>query len=206
MSSPRPAVPTGIRRGNPTAEASAECLAVRTIGVAIAIPEPFGGELQTWRETFGDPLARAIPTHVTLLGPIGVDPARLAAIEEHLRAVAEAEEPFEIHLRGTGTFRPLSPVVFVTLAEGLANCERVERQVRGGALEDRHLTFNYHPHVTVAHDLADAQLDNAFEKLSDYEARFRVWGFSLYEHGLDGVWRPQRDFSFGGAVPNPPEA
>jgi hypothetical protein len=24
-----------------------------------------------------------------------------------------------------------------------------------------------------------------------------VWGFSLYEHGLDGVWRPQDDFVFG---------
>lgn len=205
MSSPSPQVPAGdLLRGNPVAEATAELLTLRTIGVAIAIPEPFGSELQTWRETFGDPLARAIPTHVTLLPPTGVDTARLAVIEEHLRAVAEAEEPFEIHLRGTGSFRPLSPVVFVTLAEGVGNCERVEGLVRSGPLEDRPLTFSYHPHVTVAHDLAEAQLDRAFEKLSGYEARFPVWGFSLYEHGLDGVWRPQRDFSFGGAVPNPP--
>jgi 2'-5' RNA ligase len=195
MSSPPPAVPAGESSG-----------ALRTIGVAIAIPEPFGSELQTWREKFGDPLARAIPTHVTLLPPTAVEAHRLPEIEEHLRGVAEAEQPFELHLRGTGTFRPASPVVYVAVAEGVAGCERVERQVRQGPLMHRDLAFPYHPHVTVAHDLGDAQLDHAFDKLAGYEARFAVWGFSLYEHGLDGVWRPQRDFSFGGAAPNPPEA
>jgi hypothetical protein len=34
--------------------------------------------------------------------------------------------------------------------------------------------------------------------------RFPVWGFSLYEHGDDGVWRPQRDFIFGLPVPPGP--
>lgn len=178
--------------------------APRTIGVAIAIPEPFGSELQSWREKFGDPLARAIPTHVTLLPPTVVAAAALSEIEEHLRGVAETCEPFEIHLRGTGTFRPSSPVVFVTLAEGIAGCETLEAQVRSGPLAHRALEFLYHPHVTVAHDISDAALTRAFDKLAQYEARFAVWGFSLYEHGADAVWRPLRDFSFGGAVPNPP--
>jgi 2'-5' RNA ligase len=175
---------------------------MRTIGVAIAIPDPYGSELQAWREKFGDPLARAIPTHITLLPPTEVAAAALPAIEEHLRWVAEVEQPFEIHLRGTGTFRPVSPVVFIRLATGISNCERVERSVRSGPL-GRALKFNYHPHVTVAHDLCDELLDRAFETLSDYEARFEVWGFSLYEHGTDGVWRPQRDFCFGRPLPGP---
>jgi 2'-5' RNA ligase len=175
---------------------------LRTIGVAIAIPDPYGGELQAWREKFGDPLAAAIPTHVTLLPPTEVAPSDLPVIEVHLRRVAEVERPFEIHLRGTGTFRPVSPVVFVQLASGISDCERVESMVRSGPL-GRELKFNYHPHVTVAHDLCDEQLDRAFDTLSDYEARFEVWGFSLYEHGPDGVWRPQRDFCFGRPLPGP---
>jgi 2'-5' RNA ligase len=179
--------------------------AARTIGVSIPIPEPYGGELQSWRERFGDPLARQIPTHVTLLPPTVVKSAELAAIEEHLRKVAENEDPFEIHLRGTSSFRPLSPVVFVVLAKGIGNCERVQLAVHGGPLRNRELAFSYHPHVTVAHDLEDDALDRAFEKLANYEARFEVWGFSLYEHGADGIWRPQRDYTFGGAVPNPPD-
>jgi 2'-5' RNA ligase len=174
----------------------------RPIGVAIAIPEPWGAELQRWRRKFGDELAHAIPTHVTLLPPTVVDAARLPEIEAHLQAVAEAERRFTIHLRGTGTFRPVSPVVFIQLAEGIADCERVEAAVRSGPLR-RRLTFYYHPHVTVAHDLDEAALDRAFTELATYEARFEVWGFSLYEHGPDGVWRPQRDYSFGLATPGP---
>lgn len=178
---------------------------MRTIGVAIAIPEPFGSELQNWREHFGDPMANSIPTHVTLLPPTVVSAEALPEIEEHLRAVAERGTPFEILLRGTGTFRPASPVVFVTLAEGISGCEIVESRVRSGPLAHRELEFVYHPHVTVAHDISDEALSHAFDKLAQYEARFQVWGFSLYEHGLDGLWRPARDFSFGGAVPNAPD-
>lgn len=186
-----------IRAGDPDA-------GTRTIGVAIAIPDPYGSELQDWREHFGDPMARAIPTHITLLPPTPVPAEALTGIEEHLREIADAGQPFDIHLRGTGTFRPASPVVFVTLAGGISGCEILERQVRSGPLAHRSLEFGYHPHVTVAHDIADAALSHAFDKLAQYEAHFAVWGFSLYEHGADGVWRPQRDFSFGGAVPNPP--
>jgi 2'-5' RNA ligase len=170
---------------------------VRTIGVAIAIPEPHGRELQDWREHFGDPLARSIPTHVTLLPPTEVPDAALPSIEAHLSAIAAGSAPFDILLRGTGTFRPASPVVFVTLAEGISNCEILERQVRSGPLGHRELEFVYHPHVTVAHDIADEALSHAFDKLAQFEARFSVLGFSLYEHGSDGVWRPAVDFAFG---------
>jgi 2'-5' RNA ligase len=177
-------------------------LSERTIGVAIAIPEPYGSDLQSWREKFGDPLARAIPTHVTLLPPTEVYDRELPAIEEHLRTVAEAERPFEMHLRGTATFRPVSPVVFIQLVAGISDCERVERLVRSGPLY-REIKFNYHPHVTIAHDLPDHVLDQAFTRLASYEASFPVWGFSLYEHGPDGVWRPQRDFPLGRQLPGP---
>ena len=167
----------------------------RTIGVAVPIPAPYGPELQRRRESFGDPLAPAIPTHITLVPPIRVPAAALGEIEAHLAAVAAAGRPFSIHLRGTGTFRPISPVVFVALAVGIGECERLERAVRRGPL-DREPAFPYHPHVTVAHHLADDLLDRAFKDLAGYEARFPVWGFSLYEHGADGVWRPRRGFVF----------
>ena len=171
----------------------------RVIGVAVPIPEPWGEELQTWREQFGDPLADAIPTHVTLLPPTSVDADVFPDIEDHLRDVASSCQPFEIHLRGTGTFRPISPVVFVQLAAGIGGCERVEQRIRSGPLA-RELDFPYHPHVTVAHELPDDVLDQAYAALATYEARFPVWGFSLYEH-VDGVWRPQRDYAFGGPLP-----
>ena len=173
----------------------------RTIGVAISIPEPHGSQLQAYRQSYGDELAEAIPTHVTLLPPTVVQTVDLPDVDEHLRKVALAEQPFDVHLRGTGTFRPVSPVVFVQLARGIGDCERVEAQVRSGPLA-RELSFYYHPHVTVAHDLPEDVLDRAFTELAGYDARFPVWGFSLYEHGRDGVWRPQRDYPFGRPKPS----
>ena len=167
-----------------------------TIGVSIAVPHPHGDTLQRCREEFGDPLARAIPTHITILPPTTVPDQSRALLEDHLHDVCASTAPFEVHLRGTGTFRPVSPVVFVRLAAGIAECEVLEAAVRSGPVE-RQLEFTYHPHVTVAHHLADQALDHALESLRDFEARFVATGVHVYEHGRDEVWRPVSDFRFG---------
>ena len=170
----------------------------RTIGVAVSIPEPWGERLRSCRASFGDPGASTIPTHVTLLPPTPVAADHDCLVDKHLTEVAAAARPFDIHLRGTATFRPVSPVVFIQLVEGIGGCERLERAVRSGPLT-RALQFYYHPHVTVAHHLPDEALDRAFRELADFECRFRVEEFHLYEHGTDGVWRPRRSFRFGSA-------
>lgn len=169
---------------------------VVTVGVAVSVPEPYADELATWRERFGDPLARAIPAHVTLLPPTQMPPGHLATVVRHLEGAARVTEPFTMRLRGTGTFRPVSPVVFVQVAEGIASCELLEEAVRCGPLQ-RDVAFAYHPHVTVAHDVEEAALDRAFATLADYEVAFPVDAFWLYLHGSDGVWRPERRFPLG---------
>jgi len=169
----------------------------RILGVAIAIPDPFGTELTAMRERLGDPDWRTIPTHVTLLPPTTVDDVLLPEIHDHLAAAAAKTEPFRIRLRGSGTFRPVSPVVFAALAEGIAACEMLETRVRAGVLW-RPVLFPYHPHVTVAHDLPARVLDAAMEELAGYEAAFGVEGFVVYEH-VEGVWVPDRELTFGSA-------
>jgi 2'-5' RNA ligase len=171
--------------------------AVRTIGVSVAVPEPFAAELEAWRERFGDPLAHAVPAHVTLVPPVEIPVRAMPEVVAHLTSCAASAAPFVIRLRGTGTFRPVSPVVFVPLVEGISGCESLERRVRSGPLGTP-ARFPYHPHVTVAHHVADPVLDDAFDLLAGYEARFEVDRFVLYEHGDDGIWRPTRDFPFGG--------
>jgi 2'-5' RNA ligase len=177
----------------------------RTIGVAIGIPEPWGSELRQHRALAGDPQAQSVPPHVTLVPPTEIPGGDLSDVEEHLRKIAARHSPFELHLRGTGTFRPVTDVVFVVVAAGIAECEQLESDVRSGPLI-RELHFPYHPHVTVAHDVPDRQLDAAYDRLADFNARFRVWGFTLFEHGADGYWRPQRDFPFAGAEVGPAPA
>jgi 2'-5' RNA ligase len=169
---------------------------VTTIGVAIAVPEPWAAELQRFRASFGDPLAEAIPTHVTLVPPTDVSDS-LEQIEQHLGEVASATPAFPLHLRGTATFRPTSPVVFIALAEGISSCELLAEAIRRGPLA-QDLVYPYHPHVTVAHDLDEEALDLAFERLADYSCEFQVTAFHLYVHGADGVWRPERSFELVG--------
>ncbi len=170
-----------------------------TIGVSVPVPHPYGKELQECRRSYGDPLADAIPAHVTLLPPTEVSPHALPAIEDHLAAAAESMPAFTMILRGTGTFRPVSPVVFVQVARGIPACELLEAQIRRGPLQ-RELSFPYHPHVTVAHGLADEVLDRAFDELASYSCSFDVPGFDLYEHGADLVWRSVRTFDFAGTT------
>jgi 2'-5' RNA ligase len=166
------------------------------LGVAITVPEPFATTLAAWRERAGDPEGRRVPPHVTLLPPTLVRTERLAAAERHLAAAAVAGEPFDMHLSGTGTFRPVSDVVFVVVAAGIAQCEQLEVQVRSGPLA-RPIRFPYHPHVTVAHDVPAEQLDAAYRGLAGFEARFPVDVFTMFVEGSDGVWLPRREFPLG---------
>ena len=160
----------------------------------MSIPEPWATELQEYRAAVGDVTAARIPTHITLVPPTEIAPETLDAIETHLAAAAEEVPAFSVHLRGTGTFRPTSPVVFVSLAEGISGCELLAEVVRRGPLE-MDLEFPYHPHVTIAHHLSDEQLDQAFDELADFECEFAVEDFKLYVHDEHLGWRPTRYFA-----------
>ena len=176
---------------------------MNVIGVSIAIPAPFAGELQRLRASFGDPSAESIPTHVTLLSPTEIADDEVPEIHEHLERVAAAQQPFTMRLRSTGTFRPVSPVVFVQVAGGISECERIEQAIRTGPLK-RDVRFYYHPHVTIAHHVDDAAMDRAFNELASYECSFEVRAFHLYEHGDDLVWRSVRSFDFDARLNSQP--
>lgn len=169
---------------------------VTTVGVSIPIPAPFGPALQARRASYGDPLARDTPAHITLLGPTQVVSADLPDLERHLGTAARDVQPFVVVLRGTGTFRPLSDVVFVQVARGISGCEQLEQGIRKGSW-GRELAFPYHPHVTVAHDVSEAALDRAFDELADYVATFEVASFQFYVQDGSGAWTPVHEFSLG---------
>jgi len=101
-----------------------------------------------------------------------------------------------MHLAGTGTFRPTSPVVFIQIARGVSDCELLELAIRQGPLE-RDLDFPYHPHVTVAHEIDDRGLDEAYDGLSGFVARFPVERFGLFSRDPDKRWRWRTEFELG---------
>jgi 2'-5' RNA ligase len=167
------------------------------IGVVVSIPEPWAQLLTDWRAKVGDPMAGIVPPHVTLLPPTEVAQADRPAIAAHLQQVARAHPPFDMHLSGTGTFKPVSDVVFVAVARGIGDCELVATDVRRGPLA-RPLSYPYHPHVTVAHDVPPDMLEQAYCGLSDLSAEFRVAHFTEFEQRPDGSWAVAREYPLTG--------
>jgi 2'-5' RNA ligase len=169
------------------------------LGVAVAIPQPHATVLANWRRQVGDPAADLVFPHVTLLPPTPVPADSMDEVEKHLADVAAGHLPFVMHLAGTGTFRPTSPVVFIQVATGVSDCELLERDIRSGPL-GRDLDFPYHPHVTVAQDIGDAGLDDAYDGLANFVARFQVERFVLFSRGTDGRWNWRTEFPLGSAA------
>jgi 2'-5' RNA ligase len=167
------------------------------LGIVVPLPEPLAQLLVDWRSKVGDPQANVVPPHVTLLPPTEVPVADRAAISAHLAEVAQAHPPFDMHLAGTGTFSPVSDVVFVAVARGIGNCELIANDVRQGPLA-RILSFPYHPHVTVAHDVPPDMLELAYSGLSDLSAEFRVDHFTEFEQTAGGAWAIAREYPLTG--------
>ena len=182
------------------------------IGVAIALPSHYAAQVRAVREAAGDPLAEVVPPHITLLPPTAVDVDSLDEVMRHLRNVAAGTSPFEVRLDEVGTFRPVSPVVYLGLRSGAEECDRLQVRVRDrrGPLA-RSLSFPFHPHVTLAHEVAEDGLDIAARKGADLTMDFTVTELHLYRsrpagHGggrcsaSEESWDVVAAFAFGGSL------
>jgi 2'-5' RNA ligase len=190
--------PTPLHGAAPAAGSGQPEPALTRIGIAVDIPEPWGGFLTRRRAEAGDPQAAYVPAHLTLLGPTDVRLDLLPAVERHLTEVARAHSPFTLHLRGTGTFRPVTEVVFVAVAAGISECEMLASAIGEAPGIQRDTRFPYHPHVTVAHDVAPEALDAVYDDLAGFDARFEVRAFTLFSHSGEARWQPRRDYPLGG--------
>ncbi len=167
-----------------------------TVGVSIAIPEPYGEFLRQKRRSFGDPGADRIPSHITLAPPLEIDPERVEELAADLAELAQVCQPFVVRLLGTGTFRPTSPVAFVAISEGIAQIEMLADGVLA-AIDAPKPEFPFHPHVTIAHHVDDQTLDRALSELRDFECSFEVGSIHLYRDDPVSGWQPTHEFGFG---------
>lgn len=191
-------VPGASSNGNGCGAGDSMC-----IGVILGFPPRIARELQKWRASFGDPMAGVIPAHITL---ITTTPTQdWEATRDHVREVARRQAPFNITISGTGSFRPVSPVVFVNVEDGFAECVELHEQLQTGPLQ-RSLPFPYHPHVTVAHDVSPESLDEAEIALKHYRATFPVVSMGLYEHDSNGIWQLREELEFGSDIDEEREA
>ncbi len=170
-----------------------------SVGVILGFPPEVAEELQRWRASFGDPLADVVPAHITL---VTTTPTQdWEATREHVREVARNQSPFMVTIAGTGSFRPVSPVVYINVEDGFSDCVDLHEKLQQGPLQ-RDLPFAYHPHVTIAHDVAPESLDEAETVLKSYRATFPVVSMGLYEHDAEGIWQLREELDFGTETDN----
>mgnify|MGYP002735275269 CR=1 FL=1 len=169
------------------------------LGVVIAVPEPWISTITEMRLALGDPLAEKVPAHITLMPPIAVPAGRRADVLRHLRNVTKAQSPFKLSLRGSGTFMPVSPVVYLNVNKGASHCKQLAEDIRSGPLDYKQ-RFPYHPHVTLAQGLAEAQLKRGLAMGADMEASWRVPGIRLDRVAEDGSYVSTAIFDFQAAT------
>jgi len=167
------------------------------IGVSIPVPEPWAGEISAARISYGDEYAEMIPPHITLVGPTAVRIKDIPAVIVALDNACDQIPKFQVSLNGTGTFRPISPVSFVNVDQGAAECQNLAAQVTRGLLAQTQ-RFPYHAHVTLAHGVPELMLDQAEADFAHLNARFSADALWLYRHHDDGVWRKLCKFELRG--------
>lgn len=164
-------------------------------GVVIELPEPMGSELQDWRVSFGDPAAGSVPAHITLM----ISP-RLGPWDEfvaRVRSVVSGWAPFHVELNGTGTFRPVTPVVYLRIDRGREDCLALHNGLGQAQLVSAS-PFEYHPHITLAHGVSQDHLDRAQQALRTYRASFLVDHVDLYEGDENSQWHVRERIAFAG--------
>jgi len=153
--------------------------------VALEVPEPLAKRIQQARGCFLDEDAH-LPPHITLVPPLALELADLPAVKVHLAGAVRPHQPFRVHLRSTGTFRPVSPTVFLALTDGAAGCAALEADLRTGPLACQ-LDFEFHPHVTLAHQVEEATLNRAQTALAAFDETFLASEVDLWQLLPDGA-------------------
>ena len=165
-----------------------------TVGVVLPVPAPHRERLDRYRTAVAGH-APETPAHITLVPPTDVATPSLPAVIEHLGAVARGASPFDVLVRGTGTFRPITPVVYLDVVAGGNDCGRLATRAGSGPLTSP-ASFPYHPHVTLAHRLPDPELDAAMADWAHFEAGWQAASFTLYEYTAP-QWSAVRSFPLG---------
>lgn len=164
------------------------------LGVVIEIPSPLEGPLRAWRQRYGGDRSALVAPHITLVSGSTTD---WDAAVRHVHQVAARASAFTVRLHGTGTFRPVTPVVYLNVEEGAEACGKLHDELLAGPMRHE-VSYGYHPHLTIAHEADDAAMDLAQEELKDESMSFTVDSIGLF--GLDdsGAWSLREELGLGG--------
>lgn len=175
----------------------------RRLGVVLVVPPPVQAEVDGLRRACGSTSMGRIPPHLTLVPPVNVREEDVGPALDLLRAAAGRVSAVPAELGPAETFHPESPVVYLAVGDedALAAIHDLRRAVFTPPLE-RSLTYDFHPHVTLAEEVAEDRIGAMLSALANYRTRTRFDRLHLLQERRrdDGVriWESIADFGLGG--------
>lgn len=155
------------------------------LGIVIAVPEPWANQLRRARSDYDYLHGAVMDPHITLLPPTAVARSEMTNVAKSIKRICAQFPAFSVELKSTASFQPVSPVTFVPVVAGAPQCTELQRALRTGPLSQE-LRFPYHPHVTIAQEVAPDVLTQAQTELRDFAAVFPVTEVSLERCQADG--------------------
>ena len=148
------------------------------------------------RKRFDPKTAAAIDAHLTLAGPFDSEHGADHYVPR-IRAVAGQYAPFEITIRGFGSFIPTSLTTFAQLADRTDVVAVHDALVNALRWKER---YPYVPHVTITEYLDREDTTRVYEVLGQttLEVSDTVSKLSLMQKGIDGRWESVRDIPLVG--------
>jgi 2'-5' RNA ligase/N-acetylglutamate synthase-like GNAT family acetyltransferase len=161
------------------------------------LPDPVATKVDALRRAVGGAVHR-IPPHVTLVPPVNVREEHLDDAVAVLRRAAADTRPFRLPIGPTATFLPDNPVLFLAVDDDADEVRRLRDTVFTDPLA-RHLTWPFHPHVTLLDSGSPDDVAAAATALRGYRTEVVLERVHLLEERRDEgerVWRPIADAAF----------
>jgi 2'-5' RNA ligase len=166
--------------------------------LVIYVPDPLG--------RFLDSLRRELVPHDNPHAHVSVLPPRPLRVEwpvasAQVRGLTDAWSPFDIELTNIEIF-PVTEVVFIELGAGAAELRRMHTAMNRSVL-DFVEPFDYHPHLTLAQEIAHQDVANmretALRRWREYQGprRFRAERAVLVQNTLNHHWIDLAEYALG---------
>jgi len=182
--------------------------------LALLTPQEVNSKVLEWkyymREHFGCVVAMRSPAHITLIPPFWMSEDLEEQLKTDTQDFAEKQGSFKIELQDFDAFRPKVIFLHVKATTRLSNLrselenDLVLREKYPLKQESR----PFHPHITIANrDLLRKDFPVAFDyfrKIS-YTKAFEATDIALLKH-LNGEWKVEKRFSFGGQKESEPRS
>lgn len=154
------------------------------LSLVLEVPERIQRVVMDWRRDNG--AEPGYPLHITVfMTELGEEPLRSAReFLRGLRADRGSWSEAKISLSGTGTFRPISDVVFLTISDGGDFLRRFHERCR--SFRDSASPFLFHPHMTIAQNEDRRLLEAALYDFRHFRESFTVDRVSAYLSDSEG--------------------